>query len=106
MDGGSSMEGNSICTVPRSAKMLQKCASLFYRALSSELLTSLLSSVKRTATPASTLPTVREISMMSSCVSFYDIVNGFGEQTLCQERGQFPSSPADEMLLGEQKDCL
>jgi hypothetical protein len=37
------------------------------RAFASEARTSLLSWVSRTATPASTLPTVNEISILGSC---------------------------------------
>lgn len=60
MDGGRRMEGNSIW-----ARLRQYTSALLALLGASVGLTRRLSSVRRTATPASTLPTVSEISMLS-----------------------------------------
>ena len=59
MEGGRSIEGNSIY---RFERVVSKRKT---RDLSHREPTRRLSSVRRTATPASTLPTVREMSMLA-----------------------------------------
>lgn len=58
IDGGSNMEGNSIYTLSVRVESLMSSCRV-------KSLTNLLSSVSRTATPASTLPTVSEISILT-----------------------------------------
>lgn len=62
MLGGRRMEGNSIWRLPL-ALLVYNLGFRFEGAH-----TSLLSWVSSTATPASTLPTVNEINIMSACV--------------------------------------
>ena len=62
MEGGRRMEGNSIWSVVSIAGLLHKEAGAVGG--SKGRCTRRLSSVRRTATPASTLPTVREMSIL------------------------------------------